>query len=252
VTRYALRAIAAHLRAAPLLFALAVLGVALGVASVLSIQILNRGALAAFEGTLEVVSGGAQVSVLPRAGTTVDEGLLPEVLAEPGVGSAVAVVRAEPVLAAPGGGRLEVVGVDLLSPARGGVALPDGALAGALGSPGWIAVTPALATALRAREGSTVDVVYGTRRAVLHVGALVDLSRAAPGAPARLALMDVAQAQALFGSPGRLSEIAVRAAAGSTPRSSPGASRLAWARRRGSRPPGSAAARPRHSSGRSG
>jgi putative ABC transport system permease protein len=237
VTRYLARAMAAHVRAAPLLFALALLGVALGVASVLSIQILNRGAVAAFEGTMQAVGGGAEVAVLPRAGATLDEALLPVVLAEPGVTSAVPIVRAEPAIsqspaqpdtqpiqpgAAPPGARLdprpalrlELVGVDLLSPRRGGVALPSGALADALGAPGWIAVTPTLARALGLAPGATLEVTLGTRPVKLLVGAEVDVARAAPGAPSRLALMDVAQAQALFGARGRLSEIAVRVAEG--------------------------------------
>jgi putative ABC transport system permease protein len=216
VTRYLVKAIGAHLRAAPLLFALAVLGVALGVASVLSIQVLNRGALAAFEGTLRAVGGEAQVAVLPRAGGRLDEGLLAAVLAEPGVAAAVPILRADPVL--PGaGGRLEVLGVDLLAPGRGGAALPAGSLAAALGERGWVAVTPALARDLALAEGAALEVAHGSRRVALRVGAIVDLARAAPGAPSRLALMDLAQAQHAFGLAGRLSEIAVRAAEGQDP-----------------------------------
>jgi putative ABC transport system permease protein len=212
VIRYLARAIGAHLRAAPLLFALAVLGVALGVASVLSIQVLNRGALAAFEGTLRAVGGEAQVSVLPRAGP-LGEALLETVLAEPGVAAAWPVVRADPVL--PGaGGRLEVLGVDLLAPGRGRAALPAGSLAAALGEPGWVAVTPALARDLALAEGTVIEVSHGSRRVALRVGAIVDVS---PGASSRLALMDVAQVQAAFGLAGWLSEIAVRVAEGEDP-----------------------------------
>ena len=66
---YAAKAVAARLRAAPGLFSLAVLGVALGVGAVLSIQLLNSNALAAFRGTVRAVSGDAALSVVPSAGS---------------------------------------------------------------------------------------------------------------------------------------------------------------------------------------
>src|SRR6266545_921007 len=76
------RAALKEARAVPLLFALAVAGVALGVASVLSIQLLNQGALGAFSGTVRAVSGNADLSVLGWAGG-LDETLLEERLVEP-------------------------------------------------------------------------------------------------------------------------------------------------------------------------
>ena len=85
--RYLVRAAAKEIRAGKALFALAVAGVALGVASVLSIQLLNQGALGAFAGTVRAVSGEADVSVLGWAGT-LDEALLVDVLAVPGVRAA--------------------------------------------------------------------------------------------------------------------------------------------------------------------
>ena len=66
--RYLLRAAAKEVRAGRLLVALAVAGVALGVGSVLSIQLLNQGALGAFAGTVRAVSGDTDLSVLPWAG----------------------------------------------------------------------------------------------------------------------------------------------------------------------------------------
>jgi putative ABC transport system permease protein len=59
VRRYLPRAIAKEVRGGKALFLLAVAGVALGVASVLSIQLLNASALGAFAGTVRAVSGDA-------------------------------------------------------------------------------------------------------------------------------------------------------------------------------------------------
>jgi len=72
VIRYYFTALAAHLGRGRALLALTVFGVALGIASVLSIQIINRSALAAFRGGLQAVSGEADLSVLPRGPTMAD------------------------------------------------------------------------------------------------------------------------------------------------------------------------------------
>ena len=95
--RYLAWAAAKEVRSGRLLFALAVAGVALGVGSVLSIQLLNQGALGAFAGTVRAVSGDSDLSVLPWAGG-LDEALLPEVLGVPGVAAAVPLWRAEVAL----------------------------------------------------------------------------------------------------------------------------------------------------------
>ena len=62
--RYFLRAMQGRLRASPSLDVLTVLGVALGVASVLSIQILNGNALGAFQGSVRALSGEADLTVV--------------------------------------------------------------------------------------------------------------------------------------------------------------------------------------------
>ena len=63
---YFWRHLRARLRASRALDALAVLGVALGVASVLSIQILNRNALGAFRGSVRAISGEVDLTVVGR------------------------------------------------------------------------------------------------------------------------------------------------------------------------------------------
>jgi hypothetical protein len=67
--RYFYKALVAHVRAGYSLYVLTVIGVALGVASVLSIQIINRNALAAFVGSVAAVSGDADLTVLGRTPT---------------------------------------------------------------------------------------------------------------------------------------------------------------------------------------
>jgi len=213
VRRYLLRAAAKEIRAGRLLFALAVAGVALGVGSVLSIQLLNQGALGAFAGTVRAVSGDADLTVLGWAGA-LDEALLADVVAERGVRDAAPLWRAEAALDGRPGDGLELVGADLVSAARTPWALPAGRLGDALATPGWVAVTPELAREMGWREGSRIGVSLGTRRATLTVGALVDLRRIAPLSSRRLAVMDLAQAQGLLGARGRIHQIDVRAREG--------------------------------------
>ncbi|HET9554521.1 MAG TPA: FtsX-like permease family protein, partial [Anaeromyxobacteraceae bacterium] len=211
--RWLAAAVARELRTARALFLLTAAGVALGVAAVLSIQLLNGSALGAFEGTVRAVSGDADLTVLGVAGH-LPETVLPEVLETAGVAEATPLYRVEVALDGRPGPGLEVVGVDLLAPPRLPLALPAGGVAAALGTPGWVAVTPALAAEEGWRVGDQVPVTSGSRRVVLRIGALVDFQRAAPLASRRLAVMDLAQAQGLLGAPGRLHQIDVRAAPG--------------------------------------
>jgi putative ABC transport system permease protein len=212
VARYLTRALRAQLRGARALHLLAVAGVALGVAAVLSIQILSQSAVGAFAGSVRAVSGDSQLSVVGR-GPTLPDALLPMVLAERDVRAAVPVYRLE--VALPGGrGALEVVGTDLFAPVRVPWDLPRGALSDVLGRRGWVAVTPRLAAEMGWRRGAAVPVSSGSRRVTLEIGALVDFQRLAPLASRRLAVMDLAQAQALLGAPGRVTQIDVVAAPG--------------------------------------
>ena len=206
-------AILREFRAGRALFLLAVASVALGVASVLSIQLLNRSALGAFAGSVRAISGDADHAVVGWAGA-VPEALLPAVLGTPGVASATPLYRTEVAVAGQTDLGLEVIGADLVAAARVPWALPHGELGGALSEPGWIAVTPALAAEQGWRVGQAIPVSAGSRRLTLRIGALVDFQRLSPLASRRLAAMDLAQAQGLLGARGRLTEIEVRAAPG--------------------------------------
>ena len=66
---YFLRALIAHFHKAPTLFFLSVVGVALGVASVVAIQIINRNAMGAFSAGIRAVSGEVDLTVLGQTTT---------------------------------------------------------------------------------------------------------------------------------------------------------------------------------------
>ena len=211
--RYFTTAMAAHLRAGGSLYLLTVLGVALGVAAVLSIQIINRNAVAAFSGSVKAVSGAADLSVLGYT-PSFPEDLYPRVLSTPGVQAAWPLWRAAVVVSGGDNLMLDLIGVDFFTP----VDIPwqgeptDPAVA--LSQPGWVALTPHLADQMGWRVGDAFTVSWGSRRVGLTVGALVDFQALNPLASPKLAVMDIAQAQGLFGDAGAIHQIDVKLADG--------------------------------------
>ena len=207
--RYFLRATGAHLAKAPSLFLLTVFGVALGVASVLAIQIINRNAIGAFSAGLRAISGEADLSVLGQT-TTFDENLYPEVLGVEGVAAAWPLYQVDVALAERELFFLQIYGVDLFSPVRPPWSTSGEDLSRAVSQLGWLAVTPALAQEMGWREGDSIQVTSGTRRVDLVIGALVDFQRMSPLASSKLAVMDIAQAQGLLGTAGRIHQIDIQ------------------------------------------
>jgi putative ABC transport system permease protein len=213
-----LRAGLAHWRRTRTLTLLTIFGVALGVASVVCIQTLNQGALAAFGGGVRAVSGDAELMVIGH-GPELDEARYPAVLAHPDVAAAWPLVRAWGRITGHEEAFLEIVGVDVFAPVSFPVRLSGGAdddasqeegfgrFAELLTVPGWVALTPAYAGELGLAVGDTFGVAVADRRFTLEVGALVDFQEHAPLASRKLALMDVAQAQHLFGRRGVIQQI---------------------------------------------
>jgi putative ABC transport system permease protein len=229
VTGYLWRGLVRHLRQSRTLLGLTVLGVALGVASVVAIQTLNQGSLHAFDGSVRAISGQADLTVtgvLPF----LDEQLLLPVLGDADVDGAWPLIRANVAVSGHPDLNLDVVGFDIFAPVR--YPLQDAAaaqddpnakddpnrrLGEALAVPGWVAVTPELATSEGWAVGDSVMVSSGSRAVRLVIGALVDFRRFEPLAPRRLAVMDIAQAQELFGRPGKIQQVDIVLRKGADP-----------------------------------
>jgi len=208
VIRFLLRGLRAQWGSGRSLFLLSVLGVALGVASVLSIQILNRSALGAFEGSVRAVSGDADLSILPVA-SIFSEQLYPQVLQDPEVAAAWPLYRIDVALDGSDDRYLEVLGLDLFAPASIPWERPPGDLGSLLSVRGFSAVSPELARERGWDVGSRFAVTSGSQRVELQVGALVDYRKYSPLASTRMLVMDIAQAQSLFGRRGYLHQIDV-------------------------------------------
>ena len=211
--RYFVRSLGAHLRGGRSLYFLTIFGVALGVASVICIQIINRNALAAFRGGIQAVSGDADLSVLGRT-PTFPERLYPEVLAEKGVAAAWPIYRIDVAVTDREAFFLDVVGFDFFAPVRMPWKGQRGDISDALAKHGWVAITPQLAEEMGWAVGDAFEVSSGSRRARLVVGALVDFQRVSPVASRKLAVMDIAQAQSLLGRRGEIHQIDIQAAEG--------------------------------------
>ncbi len=216
--RYFGKILGAHFRDGRALYALTVLGVALGVAAVLAVQVINLNATAAFSGSIRAVSGDAEVSVL-GATPSLDETVLREVLSTPGVERAWPLVQRSVAVSGDDRFYLDVVGFDLFAPVSVPLShevLPEDPV-NALATPGWVAISPRLAADRGWSVGDTVVVTSGSRSAVLTIGTLVDFQSATPLASSRLVTMDIAHAQSLFGTVGRIDQIDVQVRDGVAP-----------------------------------
>ncbi|MEQ8329748.1 MAG: FtsX-like permease family protein [Longimicrobiales bacterium] len=212
------RASVRHLLRHPAQVGLSVLGVALGVAVVVSIDLAIQSARVGFRVSAETVAGRATHHVSGGL-EGLDESLLARLRVDVGVEAAAPVVEGLASADALPGMALRVVGVDPFSegPFRpylaGG---PAGLDVGALITTAYGAVV-ASGTAERAGLGagdSLVVMVDGRRVPLPLVGVLDPADELARAGLRDLVVMDVASAQVLVGRPGRLDRIDLRLPAG--------------------------------------
>ncbi len=215
MVRYFYRTVTAHWRTNPVLYALTVLGVALGVASVISIRILNQSAVASFAAGVRTIGGAADVVVTGKGGTLPDSAY-PLVRGTPGVAAAWPVFETTVAVEGRPGTFARLLGVDLLAPAPDLQQALSGFAPGAaaVGGRGWAAAAPELARTMGWVPGDRFQVRDGAGVRELRLGALIDFEHwGAPG-NRRALVMDIAGAQSLFGGAGTLHRIGVTAAEG--------------------------------------
>ena len=189
----------------PILTALNILGIALGITVFLAIQIANREAIASFRSAAELTTGRAHLEIRGD----LDDALLPAVAAIPGVKAATPIV--EGVVTFPGvpGEYLRILGVD---PFTGREIFPfrlrDAGdhsldLDDWLGDPEAIAVQPGFAktAAFEVLAGSSIRTLRPAFRFIPETASARD--------DPRLVAMDIGWAQELFGRAGRVSSIQI-------------------------------------------
>jgi putative ABC transport system permease protein len=204
-----------HLRRHPWQMALAVLGVALGVAVVVAIDLANASASRAFALSAETISGRATHQIIAGPGG-VPTALYTRLRLEQGIRAAAPLVEGAAVDLA-SGTTLQVLGVDppAEAPFRpylgGGALLRDGGLPAAFfTSPGAAIVSRETATRLgiTAADGAPRAVRIGATTVSASIVAILEPDDAASRqALDGLMLVDIATAQEWFGAPGRLTRI---------------------------------------------
>jgi putative ABC transport system permease protein len=196
--------------------------VALGVLASVGIGTANVQVLRSFEQAVTTVAGSATVEIVGND-LGVDESVITAVRAIEGVMSAAPVIE-ESVMVAQGESRgqtLQVLGLDLLAEVgtrgfRLSQADTDVALE-ALLAPDTLYLGRQIAADLKVGVGAVIEVTAGGRPAKLRVAGLIQTEAEGSTLWDRLAVMDIAAAQLLFQSFGRLDRIELVTAPARTP-----------------------------------
>lgn len=204
----------------PWQFALAVAGVALGVAVVLGVDLAGASARRAFDASTELALGRATHQVLPRSGP-LDEGLYPALraamhrLGEDGAAAAPAV---EGAITLPGARRAVLLGVDPFAEApfrdelRGRDADID--LLALLTTPGAVVLSANLAAELGVAPGEQLPAATTRGEVELFVAGLFRPEADRAAAATGYLFADITAAQELLGMTGVLSRIDLIASPG--------------------------------------
>jgi len=184
-------------------------GIALGVAVIIAIAVVNRSLTTSFRSTIDRIAGKAVLQVA-NGESGIPEALFPSVRDTPGVEHAAAAVEGFlPVVGAPGE-RLFVYGVDLLTDS----ALREHRFVGPqfgfdqaldfIAQADSIALTESFARRLGIQLGATITLLSTEGRRVYAVRALLKEQGAARVFGGNFALMDLPVAQRALGKEGKL------------------------------------------------
>ena len=208
----------------PLRSATTILGIALGVAVIVAIQLTTASSLAGFETALNTVSGRTSLEIV-GTGIGVDELRLPEIGWLREHGEVAPVVEGDVVFRQPGGPRetLRVLGVDILRDRafrdyrllewEGARAEPrPQEFLALLIDPASAILTAKFAGPRGLAVGSTVDVGFGDRIIALTIRGLLKDEGPARVLDGNFVLMDIAGAQQLLDRFGRVDRVEIRLA----------------------------------------
>jgi putative ABC transport system permease protein len=204
--------IRAHALQRPFRTLLSIAGVALGVLASVAIGTANVQVLRSFEQAVTTVAGPATLEIAGHD-LGVDESTITAIREVEGVVSAAPVIEESVVIAQgePHGQVLEILGLDLLAEAGArGFHITQAEDTGALDmllSPDALYLGRQVAADWNLGVGSVVDVTVGGRVVRLRVAGLIHHEEAHSSLWDRLAVMDIAAAQLLFQSIGRLDRI---------------------------------------------
>ncbi len=205
-----------HVRSNIWAMALSMVAVALGVALVVAVRLMNGAVLQGFLETVDATAGRAALVIAGDEGTSFAEGLVSKVGAVPGVKLTVPLVRGVAFPNDDSGELLTVHGVDVANDdavrvyhvQRGSEALVED-LVEFLNQPNSILLGKQLAEERGLMVGDSFDLVTPIGVRSFAVRGLLDAQGAARVLRGRLVVMDVFAAQQIFTAPGRLNQIDV-------------------------------------------
>jgi putative ABC transport system permease protein len=196
----------------PWQYVLAVVGVALGVAVVLGVDLAGASARRAFDASTELVMGRSTHQVLPRAGRMEEERYLElrQALSAARAGGAAA-PSVEGAITLPGERRVVLLGLDpfVEAPFRDELTTWAGELdlLALLTRPGTVAFPAPLAAELGLAAGDRVEALTANGAVQLEVAGLVQPDGERAAAASGYIFADIATAQELLGMTGQLSRI---------------------------------------------
>ncbi len=211
-----------HLLRHPLRTGVSILGIALGVAMFVAIRLAGASALAAFNDSVDALAGPTDLQA-SGGSSGVDETRLAAVLRDPDVREAWPAI--ERLVSLPGtpGASLLVAGMDFYTDPRiaglldGESGVTRETLLEFLVEPGCVAVSEAAAGRYGWKPGSRIRISTGGRTVTLTVKFLFrgdSLARAYGG---DVAVMDIASAQEVLGTPGRVDRFDIVVREGASP-----------------------------------
>jgi len=197
-----------------LLSLLNILGIALGVAVFVSVQVVNTSALHSFQASVDLVSGKANLEVVGN-GLPFDETIYPKIRALPGIAAATPLIESVATPVSAPGEYLQILGVDLFSngPFRTFSLKENGSTVdflSFLGDPSALAITKIMAERLHLTLGDKILLRTDTGIREYKIASLITFNEDAVGRNDHLAVMDIASAQEGFGMIGKLSRISCR------------------------------------------
>lgn len=205
------RASRRYLMRHPWMLALSVIGVALGVAVVVAVDLANASARRAFLLSVQALSGRATHEIVGGP-TGLDEDVYRRLRVEHGIRACAPVVEGYVRTLAPPGRTLQLLGIDPFAEERFrafGYGGPEGAvIVRLLTEPGTALLTPQTARALGVAIGGRLPLrVGGERRELVLAGSINAPDPVAQQSLASVLVVDIATAQELLGLHGRLSRI---------------------------------------------
>ncbi len=226
-----------HLRFQKAQLTMAILGICLGVASIISIDIVSRSVIGSFEVSLNHLTGRTALQISSSGEAGFPEQMLERVQKVPGIAYAVPVIEAQARLAKGSNRSIMILGVDILQDKQirdysikdEGVHIPDPLMFLAKADSILITQTLAQEEGLKIDQDLEVETVQGEKK--LKVRGLLEPQGPAKVAGGDLAIMDLYAAQIAFGKPDRIDRIDVSLHPGENPECHTGADKPGAAQR---------------------